>query len=69
MILAVLIAALFVARFFIVVPERGPEPMPQCMTCGAKFLDGRGVDWHRAACHPHVDPLEHDEGSIARWNR
>lgn len=69
MILGVIVIAALVWRAFLTAPDREPEPLPSCMTCGARFLDGRGVDWHRAACHPHVEPLEHDEGSIARWNR
>lgn len=68
MIVGMLIIALIIARAF-VPADREHEPLPQCMTCGARFLDGRGVDWHRTACHPHVEPLEHDEGSITRWNR
>lgn len=39
-----------------------PTPRPKCDTCGARFLDVRGVDQHRRATHP--DPFE-DE----RWLR
>lgn len=28
------------------------EPRPSCATCGARFLDVRGVDLHRRATHP-----------------
>jgi hypothetical protein len=28
------------------------EPRPSCATCGARFLEARGVDLHRRAAHP-----------------
>lgn len=28
-----------------------PTPRPSCDDCGARFLDARGVDWHRRATH------------------
>lgn len=67
--LVLIIVALVGLRTLLAPEDREPEPMPACMTCGQRFLDARGVDWHRHACHPHVDPLTFDEGSITRWNR
>jgi hypothetical protein len=31
-----------------------PPPAPSCATCGARFTDQRGVQWHREAAHPEV---------------